>query len=59
MKRTEVSLKSLSLWQVIMIGVAYMTPMVVFDTFGIVSGVTEGRVPLAYFGAICDALNCV
>jgi putrescine importer len=52
MKRAEVSLKSLSLWQVIMIGVAYMTPMVVFDTFGIVSGVTEGRVPLAYILAL-------
>jgi putrescine importer len=52
MKRTEVSLRSLSLWQVIIIGVAYMTPMVVFDTFGIVSGVTEGRVPLAYILAL-------
>lgn len=29
-----------------------MTPMVVFDTFGIVSGCTEGRVPLAYILAL-------
>lgn len=42
----------LSLWQVIIIGVAYMTPMTVFDTFGIVSGVTNGRVPMAYLLAL-------
>lgn len=52
MKKTEVSFRTLSLWQVIIIGVAYMTPMTVFDTFGIVSGVTEGRVPLAYLLAL-------
>lgn len=42
----------LSLWHVIIIGVAYMTPMTVFDTFGIVSGVTNGRVPMAYLLAL-------
>jgi putrescine importer len=52
MKKTEVSFRRLSLWQVIIIGVAYMTPMTVFDTFGIVSGITEGRVPLAYLLAL-------
>lgn len=25
--------KSLSLWQVVMMGLAYLTPMAVFDTF--------------------------
>lgn len=42
----------LSLWHVVIIGVAYMTPMTVFDTFGIVSGVTNGRVPMAYLLAL-------
>ncbi len=46
----------LSLWQVVIIGIAYMTPMTVFDTFGIVSGVTEGRVPMAYLLALVAVL---
>jgi putrescine importer len=56
MEKTQVSFKKMSLWQVVIIGVAYMTPMVVFDTFGIVSGVTEGRVPLAYILALVAML---
>jgi putrescine importer len=40
--------RSLKLWQVVMMGLAYMTPMVVFDTFGIVSDITKGHVPSAY-----------
>ena len=56
MLQDEVHLKKLSLWQVIVIGVAYMTPMTVFDTFGIVSGTTEGHVPLAYLFALVAML---
>ena len=52
MEKTPDVLKKMSLWQVVIIGVAYMTPMVVFDTFGIVSGITDGRVPLAYILAL-------
>ncbi|HJE52916.1 MAG TPA: APC family permease [Acinetobacter pseudolwoffii] len=52
MEKAQVAFKKMSLWQVVIIGVAYMTPMVVFDTFGIVSGITEGRVPLAYILAL-------
>lgn len=48
--------KNLSIWQVIIIGIAYMTPMTVFDTFGIVSKLTEGRVPLAYLLALAAVL---
>lgn len=40
--------RSLKLWQVVMMGLAYMTPMVVFDTFGIISDITGGHVPTAY-----------
>lgn len=37
-------------------GLAYMTPMVVFDTFGIVSGVSNGHVPAAYVIALIGML---
>lgn len=48
--------KGLSLWQVVVVGVAYMAPATVFDTFGIISRVTEGRVPLAYVLALIAML---
>ncbi len=31
-----------------MMGLAYLTPMTVFDTFGIVSGISDGHVPASY-----------
>lgn len=40
--------RSLKLWQIVVIGIGFMAPMVVFDTFGIVSEVTSGHVPAAY-----------
>ncbi|BCU81456.1 amino acid permease-associated protein [Polycladomyces abyssicola] len=40
--------RSLNLWQIVVLGVGYMTPMVVFDTFGIVSGESGGLTPTAY-----------
>jgi putrescine importer len=48
--------RSLSTWQVVMIGLGYMTPMVVFDTFGIVSEATNGHVPIAYVLALVAML---
>lgn len=48
--------RSLKLWQVVIMGLAYMTPMVVFDTFGIVSGETNGHVPAAYVIALISML---
>ncbi len=36
--------KSLTLIPVVMMGLAYMQPMTLFDTFGIVSGLTDGHV---------------
>ena len=36
--------KSLKLWQIVMMGLAYLTPMTVFDTFGIVSGISKEKV---------------
>ena len=41
-------IKTLSMWQVVVMGLAYLTPMAVFDTFAIVGDITEGRVATAY-----------
>lgn len=48
--------RSLNLWQIVLLGVGYMTPMVVFDTFGIVSELTGGHVPTAYVIALVAML---
>lgn len=40
--------RTLRLRHVVFIGLAYMSPLAVFDTFGIVSQSTDGHVPLAY-----------
>lgn len=50
---TNTTLKrSLGLWAIVALGLGYMTPTVVFDTFGIVSSTTGGMVPLAYLVAL-------
>lgn len=48
--------KTLTLFQVVMIGLAYLQPMTLFDTFGIVSGLTDGHVATAYAVALCAVL---
>lgn len=48
--------KSLKLWQVVVMGLAYLTPMTVFDTFGIVSGISDGHVPASYLLALAGVL---
>ncbi|MGL5333896.1 MAG: APC family permease, partial [Aeromonas veronii] len=45
-------LKTLTLTQVIVMGLAYLTPMAVFDTFAIVGDITDGRVATAYLLAL-------
>ena len=40
--------RKLTLVPLIIVGVAYMTPMAIFDTFGIITDVTGGRVAGAY-----------
>ena len=52
MDNRSINIRKLTLAQVIIVGIAYMTPMTVFDTFGIVSDITNGRVPLAYLFAL-------
>lgn len=44
--------RSLGLWAIVGLGLGYMTPTIVFDTFGIVSKETNGVVPLAYITAL-------
>ncbi|ARU94605.1 APC family permease [Tatumella citrea] len=48
--------KTLTLLPVVMIGLAYMQPMTLFDTFGIVSGLTGGHVATAYVFALIAIL---
>ncbi|RIP37537.1 APC family permease [Staphylococcus gallinarum] len=43
--------QSLSLYQVIMFGLAYMAPMIVFGTYGTLYATTNGYVPYAYLFA--------
>lgn len=46
---TDVKLKrSLTLIPIVLIGLAYMDPLVVFSNYGIVAVITEGHVPTAY-----------
>lgn len=44
--------RSLGLWAIVGLGLGYMTPMTVFDTFGYVSEESGGVVPLAYTFAL-------
>lgn len=48
-QQSERSLRRrLKLRHIVFLGLAYMAPLAVFDTFGIVAEATNGRVPLAY-----------
>ena len=44
--------RSLGLWAIVGLGLGYMTPTVVFDTFGLVARDTNNVVPLAYLVAL-------
>jgi len=44
--------RSLGMWAIVALGLGYMTPTVIFDTFGIVSEQTNGVVPTAYVLAL-------
>ena len=44
--------RTLGLWAIVGLGLGYMTPTVVFDTFGIVSAETGNVVPAAYLLAL-------
>ena len=44
--------RTLGLWAIVGLGLGYMTPTIVFDTFGIVSTETDNVVPAAYLMAL-------
>ncbi|MDQ8934574.1 APC family permease [Acinetobacter rudis] len=48
--------KNLVLWHIIIIGLAYIQPMTVFDTFGLVSQYSQGHVPTSYIFALAAIL---
>lgn len=48
--------KNLLLWHVIIIGLAYIQPMTLFDTFGLVSQKSGGHVPTSYIFALIAIL---
>ncbi len=54
-QRTQLR-KTLTLVPVVMMGLAYLQPMTLFDTFGIVSGLTDGHVATAYAFALIAIL---
>lgn len=51
-KGTTQLARTLGLWAIVGLGLGYMTPTVVFDTFGIVSTETGNVVPTAYIFAL-------
>lgn len=48
--------RSLGLWQIVMMGMGWMVPMIVFDTFGIAAELSNGLVPLSYIVALVAML---
>lgn len=57
MMQEKITLKrSLTLYQVVLFGLAYMTPMIVFGTYGILAETTNGFVPTAYLVALVAML---
>ncbi|ENU31181.1 APC family permease [Acinetobacter sp. 2JN-4] len=48
--------KTLGLWHVIIIGLAYIQPMTLFDTFGLVSEASNHHVPTSYIFALVAIL---
>ncbi|MCL7490822.1 APC family permease [Streptomyces sp. MCA2] len=48
--------RTLTLKSVVLFGLAYMTPLIVLGTFGVVADTTGGAVPTAYLLALCAML---
>ena len=44
--------RTLSLGSVVLFGIAYLTPIIVLGTFGILAQATDGQVPAAYLAAL-------
>lgn len=48
MRKKEALNRNLTFWPLVFIGLAFMTAMIIFTTYGIVAQVTNGLVPVAY-----------
>lgn len=51
--------RTLKLRHILILGLAYMSPWAVFDTFGIISELTNGHVPASYVLVIIAVLFTV
>lgn len=51
--------RELKVWHVVVIGLAYMSPFAVFDTFGIIADLTNGHVPASYIVLMISILFTV
>lgn len=55
--KNDVKLKrSLNFFQLVLLGLAYMAPLTVFTTFGVVESLSKGVIPTAYILALCAML---
>lgn len=48
--------RTLGLWEIVLFGIAYMTPMIVFGTFGVLASQSGGTVPSTYLMALAAIL---
>ncbi|WP_243763786.1 amino acid permease [Bacillus sp. XF8] len=48
--------RSLNFFQLVLLGLAYMAPLTVFTTFGVVESLSKGVIPTAYILALCAML---
>ncbi len=48
--------RALGLWSVVLFGLAYMTPMIVFGTFGALAAASQGTTAMAYLVAAAAIL---
>ncbi|MED1741302.1 APC family permease [Bacillus swezeyi] len=56
MKNESALKRSLTLGPLVVIGLAYMDPLVVFDSYGVVAQMTKGHVPAAYLFTVAALL---
>ncbi|MBE7118409.1 APC family permease [Bacillus cereus] len=55
--KDDIQLKrSLTFFQLVLLGLAYMAPLTVFTTFGVVESLSKGVIPTAYILALCAML---
>ncbi|MEH7459249.1 APC family permease [Bacillus sp. JJ1127] len=55
--KNDIKLKrSLNFFQLVLLGLAYMAPLTVFTTFGVVESLSKGVIPTAYILALCAML---